>query len=381
MTLTFFSNFLNIHQLPFCLELIKHLGEENFRFVATSKLASDRVAMGFEDMNLKPFVVRTYDATGNGYRDALRLAVESDVAIMGSAPLEFTEVRMRTNKLTFQYTERILKMGWREFAMPGFFRSTYRQFFRFRKKNQYILCASAYTAPDLEKLGWPRKKCFKWGYFPEVNVAESLDKNNNNGLKYPDVSILWAGRLIGWKHPEVAIQLAELLKKSKKPFTMRIIGDGERLDSLNQEIKDKNLEDCITMLGSQPHEVVLDEMHKADIYLFTSDRNEGWGAVLNEAMSAGCAVAASDAIGSTPFLIKDGENGYMYRDGDMNDLLQKVCSLIDNPQKRNHFSLEAIKTISNEWSIENATNNLIKLIHGLQKDGKTPIESGPCSLA
>ena len=141
------------------------------------------------------------------------------------------------------------------------------------------------------------------------------------------------------------------------------------------------MEDCITMLGSQPHEVVLEEMQKADIYLFTSDRNEGWGAVLNEAMSSGCAVVASDAIGSAPFLIENGKNGYMYRDGDINDLLQKVCSLIDNPQKRNQFSDEAIKTIGEEWSIENATNNLIKLIHGLHKNGKTPIETGPCSLA
>lgn len=381
MTISFFSNFLNSHQLPFCEEIIRKIGEENFRFVACTKMDADRVQMGWEDMNeTRPFVVKTYDASGNGYKEALRLAVESDVAIMGSAPLDFTEARMRTNKLTFQYCERLLKLGRKAFIMPGFYRSIYCRFIKYRKKNQYVLCASAYTAPDLEKFGWPRNKCFKWGYFPEINKAEPRD-NEKCGLKYKGVTILWAGRLVGWKHPEVAIRLADSLKSSERSFTMRIIGDGEKLDSLKQEINDKNLDDYITLLGSQPHEVVLDEMHKADIYLFTSDRNEGWGAVLNEAMSAGCAVVASDAIGSTPFLIKDGENGYMYRDGDMGDLLQKVCSLIDNPQKRNLFSVEAIKTISNEWSIENATNNLIKLIYGLQNDGKTPIESGPCSLA
>lgn len=42
-------------------------------------------------------------------------------------------------------------------------------------------------------------------------------------------------------------------------------------------------------------------MEKADIYLFTSDFNEGWGAVLNESMNSGCAVVASHAIGSVPF--------------------------------------------------------------------------------
>ena len=36
-------------------------------------------------------------------------------------------------------------------------------------------------------------------------------------------------------------------------------------------------------------------MEQADIYLFTSDRNEGWGAVANEAMNSACAMVA-DAI-------------------------------------------------------------------------------------
>ena len=34
------------------------------------------------------------------------------------------------------------------------------------------------------------------------------------------------------------------------------------------------------------------EMERADIFLFTSDYKEGWGAVLNEAMNARCAIVA-----------------------------------------------------------------------------------------
>ena len=49
-------------------------------------------------------------------------------------------------------------------------------------------------------------------------------------------------------------------------------------------------------------------MEKSEIFLFTSDKGEGWGAVLNESMNSACAVVASHAIGSVPFLLKDGEN-------------------------------------------------------------------------
>jgi glycosyltransferase involved in cell wall biosynthesis len=58
-------------------------------------------------------------------------------------------------------------------------------------------------------------------------------------------------------------------------------------------------------------EAVRDHMEAADIFLFTSDFNEGWGAVLNESMNSACAVVASHAIGSVPFLLKDGENGFI----------------------------------------------------------------------
>lgn len=39
MTITFFSNFLNSHQLPLCEAIIERIGVENFKFVATTKIA------------------------------------------------------------------------------------------------------------------------------------------------------------------------------------------------------------------------------------------------------------------------------------------------------------------------------------------------------
>ena len=58
---------------------------------------------------------------------------------------------------------------------------------------------------------------------------------------------------------------------------------------LRQMIHDKQLDDCVSMLGAMSPEKVRDYMEAADIFLFTSDFNEGWGAVLNEAMNSSCA--------------------------------------------------------------------------------------------
>ena len=54
-------------------------------------------------------------------------------------------------------------------------------------------------------------------------------------------------------------------------------------------------------------------MRKHEIFLFTSDRNEGWGAVSNESMSNGCILVGSDGIGSIPFLVEDGVSGITFK--------------------------------------------------------------------
>ena len=46
MKVTFFSNFLNHHQLPFCLAMCK-LTDNNFTFVATEKIPQERLDMGY----------------------------------------------------------------------------------------------------------------------------------------------------------------------------------------------------------------------------------------------------------------------------------------------------------------------------------------------
>ena len=44
-----------------------------------------------------------------------------------------------------------------------------------------------------------------------------------------------------------------------------------------------------------------------------SGRKEGWGAVVNEAMSSGCAVVADAEAGSVPYLIENSKDGFIYR--------------------------------------------------------------------
>lgn len=378
MRVVFVSNFLNHHQLPFCLEMVRRLGND-FRFIATEPIHAERLAMKYEDMNDKySFCIKAYEE--GSYALSMQLCESSDIVIIGSAPEEFIKNRLIKNKLTFRYSERIFKRGIWRIVSPRALYNLYKNHTKYRDRNLYMLCASAYTASDFSLVGAYRNKTFKWGYFPEVkkyDINELLLKKRNNSK----ISILWVGRLLRWKHPELAIEVAKMLRNCGYDFEMNIIGQGPMEKEIKSLIKINKLDDYVKMFGFMQPEKVREQMEKANIFLFTSDYNEGWGAVLNEAMNSGCAVVASHAIGSVPFLIKHNKNGLIYKNQSIHDLFIKVETLISDSNLCETLGNNAYQTISYQWSAENAANQLINLCHALMNRQDIEIQSGPCSRA
>ena len=375
ITLTFFSNFLLHHQTPFCAAMVEKLGN-NFKFVATEKIPQERLDMGYKDLSRSvTYAINSYE-NEESYKKALELGAGSDVVIIGSAPDKFIEERLTQNKLTFRYYERYFKEGRWHILDPRVFIAHYKQDFRYRKKNLYMLCASAYTASDCRFIFSYPDKTYKWGYFPPVKRYDNIENIIN--AKTP-ASILWVARFIKLKHPEAPLYVAKRLKEDGYDFTLNIIGSGELEKKIKDIITKNGLFDNVKLLGTMSPEEVRKNMEKSEIFLFTSDRNEGWGAVLNESMNSGCAVVASGAIGSVPYLIKDGENGLKYKDGDLNELYKKVKFLLDDSEKRREIGKNAYKTLTDEWNAEVAAERLLTLIEKIKEGKETPFTTGPCS--
>ena len=223
-------------------------------------------------------------------------------------------------------------------------------------------------------------KAYKWGYFTELKRYDDVDTLVE---KKQPASILWVSRFIGLKHPECAIEVAKRLKSEGYEFKLRMIGNGELEEEIKERVKAEGLSDRVELLGSmKPHEV-REHMEKSEIFLFTSDRNEGWGAVLTESMNSGCAVVADHAIGSVPFLVEHGENGLIYEDGNFEDLYNKVKWLLDHPEERKEMGKKAYRTMLDEWNAENAARKLLELSERLLSGEQRafPFESGVCSKA
>lgn len=376
MKIIFITNALTPHQLPFSICLANQTDVE-FLLIESKFIDRSILPEGWKQNGGFDFVV-SYDSFISNHNFYMEQIIDCDILIYGSTSEKYVIDRLRKNKLTFRYAERVYKQKCPWWQIPLRAVKYYWQFGRF--KNLYLLCASAYTAADYAKTGTFINKAYKWGYFPETKKYESIDNLISNKSSN---SILWAGRLIDWKHPEVAIEVARRLKVDGFDFNLGIIGFGDMEGILKELILKYGLEKYVSLLGPMFPQDVRAYMEKSQIYLFTSDRGEGWGAVLNEAMNSGCAVVASHAIGSAPFLLNDGENGYIYQDGDIEDIYTKVKELLVNNEKRQQFGKLAYETIINEWNAKTAVERLLNLAKEFNCSGKLSNDytQGPCSKA
>lgn len=378
MKITFVSNYLSHHQVPFCNEMYKLLGDD-FRFVATQKMDEDRVEMGWK--NEKPFSyeLRAYE-NKSIYDYCINLCWISDVVIIGSASDGYISRRLEEDLMTFRYSERLFKKGlWRLFsprAMLGY----YKAHIKYRKNNNlHMLCASAYTPLDVSRLKAYTNKVWKWGYFTELkkyNLDTLFAKKDQKVIK-----LLWVGRFISWKHPEKAVEVIRKLTENGYDCYLDFIGSGENEIKLKKMVKKYHLTQRVRFLGSMPHEKVRSHMETANIFLFTSDKQEGWGAVLNEAMNSGCAVIASHASGSVPFLISHEENGLIYKGNSLTDLYNKVEILVKDKEIREKLGRNAIMTMENMWNANVAADRILEFSKNLMRGIIINYQNGPLSRA
>lgn len=381
------SNYINHHQIPFCEAMYRYL-KGRFAFIQTQPMEQERISMGWQDEVDLPYMQYYYKEQER----CKELIAGCPVVIFGGVDDEsYIAERLASGKSIIRYSERLYKEGqWKAISPRGLIKK-YKDHTKYRKAPVYLLCSGAYVPSDFHLVRAYPDKMLKWGYFPET---KHYDVDKLMAEKKP-ATILWAARFLDWKHPETALQCAKYLKDRGIVFRMTIVGDGQQRPLVDKLMKEYELFDCVTLLGYRTPEEVRILMEESDIYLATSDRKEGWGAVINEAMNSGCAVVADHMMGAAPYLICHGENGFVYEDGKPEMLFASVEKLLQDRELTQRLGRQAIKTIAEEWNADNAAKRLLQfcIAQGLieadvasedvfreMEDYSMP-KSGPCSKA
>lgn len=366
--IVFVSNVLTPHQIPFCSEMCKLC--DKFYFIQYNKTGMEwtekNTVISKKDYNYLLF--------WDGDREFCEKIVnEADAVIIGSADFNIVKSRLKAGKLTFIYLERFYKNGITPKNIVKVLGGTFLHHSLIQKYNPYLLCAGAYCAGDAKIFGNYKNRMLKWGYFTKTSeLSADYSSQKEKG------SILWVGRLIDWKHPELIIKAAKELKRRGIACSIKIIGTGNMETELKEQITESDLADTVTMYGEMPADKVKEEMKKASIFVTTSDYGEGWGAVLNEAMDSECAVVASHAAGSTPFLVKNGENGIIYESGNAGELTEGIVKLLSDGDFARTLAKNGAEYVRTVWSPKEAAERFVLKLKNMDKD---LYKDGPMSIA
>ena len=380
MKLTFVSNYINHHQIPLSNELYGKLGED-YTFIQTEPMEEERIKMGWGgDFDKLPYLKKYYE---DEY-ECKKLIMTSDIVVFGGCDDEsYISDRLNEGKPVIRYSERLYKEGQWKCISPRGLMKKYHDHTRYSDAKVYLLCAGAYVADDFNIIKAYRGKRFKWGYFPEfIEYSEDERKARRDERRsHSEMEILWAGRLIDWKHPESVIKLSRLLTGKGIAHKIKVVGDGPMKKELEDAINKHSLSESIELLGQRNPEDVRKLMDTADVFLMTSDYKEGWGAVCNEAMNSGYVVVASHAAGAVPTLIKHRQNGLIFPSGDFTKMADLIEELSKDQKWRLSLGENAYETLESEWNHMVAARRLIKFSEDVLRGDIEPWTSGPLSEA
>jgi glycosyltransferase involved in cell wall biosynthesis len=166
--------------------------------------------------------------------------------------------------------------------------------------------------------------------------------------------VLFLGRLLAFKAPEVLVEAFSILRGGTPAFLL-IAGEGPRRGDV-QRRTERLGSDEVLVTGRGVHgDGEKDLLYSlADVFVLPSRAgrvSEPWGLVLNEAAGAGLPIVTTEDVGAAGDLIRDGDTGRVVKGGDAGALAAAIAGLIRSPQQARALGARAAARAA-EFSIE-----------------------------
>jgi len=164
----------------------------------------------------------------------------------------------------------------------------------------------------------------------------------------PRIGII--GQIRPSKGHDILVEACRLLSARSIPVDIRVFGTGDLkyIASLNQKIARYGLSKYWTWMGYQVNSSKI--YSGLDICVMPSF-NESFGMVAVEASANELPIIASNC-GGLPEIIEDGVTGLLVEPGDPNELADKICWLLDNPEAARRLGVEGRKKALREFTQE-----------------------------
>jgi glycosyltransferase involved in cell wall biosynthesis len=216
-------------------------------------------------------------------------------------------------------------------------------------------------------IGIPKEKIFIFNHCSadkakltfEGTVWEKLHIENKK-------VILYVGRLFKKKGVEILLKAFRRLETNMDNIFLLIVGTGKYtkyLKNLSNKLEIKN----INFFGYLNPNEISSAYSVANVfclpsYTYNGHGGEGWGLVINEAASMSLPIVTTDAVGSSPDLVKNGYNGFIVKNGNINELFDALKTLLSNDELREKMKSNSRRIFEIFNDLNLAMNNLRKAV-------------------
>jgi glycosyltransferase involved in cell wall biosynthesis len=234
-----------------------------------------------------------------------------------------------------------------------------------------IICPSPHLAKLIKSycLVDERKVCC----IPNGIDLEAFDKIDDDPAsilsKYDlkkDNYVLFIGRLSSLKGVQYLIDAFKVIKKDYINLKLVIVGTGDfegYLKNLSQGIAG------IVFTGQIDSLNVRTTLYRNCASVVVPSIYEGLPTVVLEAMACGKAVVAS-GVGGIPLLIRHGQNGFLTKPKDSEDLEKFIRLLLENANLRENMGAFGRKLVEKEFSVNRMVCDTLKVYNSLFQNNK-----------
>ena len=186
--------------------------------------------------------------------------------------------------------------------------------------NSKYLAIGPWAEKDMRWLGVKADKILPWGYYvkPSKFAATPPAECDQSGV----IRLLWVGRFLDWKCVCDIVYAVGALANSEsvtKRISFDLYGCGPEEEKLKKLVVKLGLSEVIRFHVPIPIAEVRSLMHSHDVYVLSSNANEGWGAVVSEALEEGMKVIGTYEAGSSAAILPDSN---LYHSGDWRRLAE-----------------------------------------------------------
>jgi glycosyltransferase involved in cell wall biosynthesis len=132
-------------------------------------------------------------------------------------------------------------------------------------------------------------------------------------------AFLFLGALNRRKGVDLLLKAAAAVLRTSSSWTLIFVGNDSPQHEFEKQVISLGLQSQIYFRGAVAPDLIPGVIAAADVLVLPS-RYDGWGVVINEAVSGGLPVIASDRCGAARHLIVPGQNGFRVKAGSASDL-------------------------------------------------------------